>query len=53
MSPGWFIPGDLKRKENVALRFTELKEGITSRTKLINKIVHVPASVWGVDGLKW
>ncbi len=53
MSPGWFIPRDFKRNEDIALRFTELKEGITSRTKLINKIVHVPASVWGVDAAKW
>ena len=49
LMPGWFIPKNLKRNENVKDRYKENKPGVTSRSKIISKMVHVPASLWGVE----
>ena len=55
LMPGWFIPKDLKRNENVRDRFKENKPGVTPRCKVISKMVHVPTSLWEIkDNIpKW
>ena len=51
---GWFIPGNLKRNEDVKDQFKEIPSWVTPRCRIIGKMVNIPASVWDIsDTDKW
>jgi hypothetical protein len=51
--PGFFLVTDLKRNQTAADFYKgTVDPKLGHKTRLINKIVHVPASYWGIDALK-
>ena len=51
--PGYIIVKDLKRGESTLDRYNSIPEGFTSRSKIVNKMVAIPAIYWGgIESLK-
>lgn len=51
--PGFFLVRDLKRNQTAADFYKgTIDPTLGPKTRLVNKIVHVPASYWGIDLLK-
>ena len=45
--PGFIIVKDLKRGESTLDRYSSIPEGFTSRSKIVHKMVAIPAIYWG------
>ena len=50
--PGFFIPDDLKKGEVVLNRYTKPPPNVNSNSKIIGKMVTVPAMFWGEQVIK-
>ena len=53
---GWFVPYDIEKFDNVLDRYKDYPPGVNLRTKIIEKIVYIPAIYWGesdIDSEWW